>query len=100
MNKVLPISLFLLALSWMPASIHHFRRQGALPGLQRSALVDRFYRERNQQLFWFVPGEGATKGRNQLLACIDSAAWQGLDSNRYHPAQLRALLSAGIAEGP
>lgn len=31
------------------------------------------------------------EGRRQLLGCIDSAAWLGLDSNVYRPALLRSL---------
>lgn len=35
-------------------------------------------------------------GRRELLECIDSAAWMGLDSNAYQPALLRSLdLRAG-----
>jgi len=32
------------------------------------------------------------EGRRQLIECIDSAAWLGLDSNVYRPALLRSLL--------
>lgn len=36
-----------------------------------------------------VSGMAQHAGGEQLLACIDSAAWLGLDSNRYHPGLLR-----------
>jgi L,D-transpeptidase YcbB len=55
--------------------------------------VDRFYRQRHGQLFWF--GAGGAERREQLLVCIDSAAWLGLDSMRYHPEQLRQLAAQG-----
>jgi L,D-transpeptidase YcbB len=109
MYKLVPIAFFLLTVSWMTASIRVFGRHDALPvsqttvaaagdrevlwELQMPVLVDRFYRQRHEALFWFAPGEAAAEGRDQLLACIDSAAWQGLDSSRYHPARLRQLLS-------
>ncbi|HVS96881.1 MAG TPA: L,D-transpeptidase family protein [Puia sp.] len=61
------------------------------PPLRYAHLVDRFYRQRNHQLFWFASGTFGAESRRVLLAAIDSAAWQGLDSNRYDPAGLRAL---------
>lgn len=36
-------------------------------------------------------------GRRQLLECIDSAAWLGLDSNYYQPGLLRSL--EGVTDG-
>lgn len=68
-----------------------------LPSLQHPTLVDRFYRERNEALFWFAGGENGADLRRQLLLCIDSAAWQGLDSNLYHPGILRAC-KGSVAE--
>jgi len=52
-------------------------------------LVDRFYQQRNNRLFWFSPGPQSAIGRQRLLEYIDSAAWHGLDSNAYHPDFLR-----------
>ncbi len=59
------------------------------PRLEHPDLVDRFYQQRNQALYWFLPGEGPAALRQELLSCLDSADWQGLDSNRYNPQWLR-----------
>jgi len=69
---------------------------------QPSSLVDRFYQERHGRLFWFAAEGAAAEGRRQLLACIDSAAWLGLDSGKYHPEELRAFDGrvGGEAGGP
>jgi murein L,D-transpeptidase YcbB/YkuD len=88
MRKLCTCFLPLLLLVWRPET----------PALQRPALVDRFYQQRHQQLFWFAPGNAAVQGRKQLLDYIDSAAWLGLDSNRYHPADLRQLESVWASE--
>lgn len=64
------------------------------PGIAQSALVERFYRQRHDLPYWFVSGEGGAEARKQLLNAIDSAAWLGLDSNRYHLRLLRALDAA------
>lgn len=53
------------------------------------SLVDQFYRQRHHALFWFVTGEEQAALRRQLQTAIDSAAWRGLDSSRYHPAEVR-----------
>lgn len=49
-------------------------------------------------VLWALAGPGQSvfdgrggEGRRQLLECIDSAAWMGLDSNVYRPALLRSL---------
>ncbi|HWB92852.1 MAG TPA: L,D-transpeptidase family protein [Puia sp.] len=58
---------------------------------QRGSLTDRFYGQRQGRLFWFTPDGSAGMGCRQLVSCIDSAAWLGLDSNRYSPGVLRVL---------
>jgi len=58
---------------------------------QEPGLADRFYRERDNRLFWFAKGDAAAAGRTRLIRCIDSAAWFGLDSTAYDPGQLRGL---------
>jgi hypothetical protein len=83
MHRLLLISL---------AGLFFLRVQGeGGPGAQGTSLTERFYRQRNQALFWFAPGRGSAGLREALLECIDSAAWLGLDSSRYHPGQLRRL---------
>jgi len=59
--------------------------------LQHPSLVERYYQHRHQSLFWFAAGTNSISLRRHLLSCIDSAAWQGLDSNKYRPAGLRLL---------
>jgi murein L,D-transpeptidase YcbB/YkuD len=68
---------------------------GGGPGVRHGSLTERFYRQRNQALFWFGPGEGSTSLRGALLECLDSAAWLGLDSGRYRPSELRDLEEFG-----
>jgi len=95
-------SLFIILFSWsllLPREM----RQSSLPGVEHPSLlhpslVDKFYHTRSQSLFWFLPGEGARMLRQQLMDCIDSAAWQGLDSNRYHLALLRTGDSLKLME--
>ncbi|WP_431209526.1 hypothetical protein ACQ86N_25605 [Puia sp. P3] len=64
---------------------------GGNPGIQHGSLTERFYRQRNQALFWFGHGEGSAALRGALLECLDSAAWLGLDSGRYRPGELRKM---------
>ncbi|MES1159575.1 MAG: hypothetical protein ABUM51_02370, partial [Bacteroidota bacterium] len=68
--------------------------------LSYPALVDQFYRDRHQSLFWFAPGGEPAALRRQLRTAIDSAAWQGLDSGRYHPKEVRDGLGgiSGLAD--
>ncbi len=61
--------------------------------LLHPSLVDQFYRERRQSLFWFAPSKEAPALRQELLSLIDSAAWRGLDSSRYHPGFIRTHAS-------
>jgi murein L,D-transpeptidase YcbB/YkuD len=65
------------------------------PPLHYTTLVDQFYRQRHQALFWFRPGDAAAAAslRTELLSQIDSAAWIGLDSNKFHTPSLRAAPS-------
>jgi len=60
-------------------------------GVQRASLIERFYRQRHQALFWFAGGEGSGALRGALLDRLDSAAWLGLDSGLYRPGELREL---------
>ncbi|MDP4259565.1 MAG: L,D-transpeptidase family protein [Bacteroidota bacterium] len=66
---------------------------------ERTPLVDQFYRQRHQALFWYRPEsdaaslKDAASLRMALMDCLDSAAWSGLDSNRYHIASLRVAPS-------
>jgi hypothetical protein len=80
-------SFFILLLFFQPSSA----------SLTYPTLVDQFYRQRHQSLFWFVPGDGAAALRQQLRMTIDSAAWRGLDSGRYHPKEVRDGLG-GISD--
>jgi murein L,D-transpeptidase YcbB/YkuD len=53
-------------------------------------LVSRFYRNRQQPLFWFAPDPAASGLRGALLDLIDSSSFQGLDSTRYLASTLHA----------
>jgi murein L,D-transpeptidase YcbB/YkuD len=55
--------------------------------LLQPGMVNRFYKNRKQALLWFSP-EGDTL-RHELLSVVDSAAYQGLDSLRYHLKEIR-----------
>ncbi|HLZ87814.1 MAG TPA: hypothetical protein VKQ52_11255, partial [Puia sp.] len=111
MNKWYPVALIMMIGSWLPqlpdlslAGGHRALSSRPHPGVstprhtglsRHPDLVDRFYLRRNNRLFWFGPATTGAAGRQQLIASIDSAAWQGLDSNAYHPALLRQLANAG-----
>lgn len=53
-------------------------------------------------LLWALAGmaQPPAEGHRQLLECIDSAAWLGLDSNAYRPAFLRSLDAAADGKEP
>lgn len=60
--------------------------------LKNPALVNAFYQEQQGLLSWCSSRENAPDLRRQLLTLIDSAAWQGLDSNDYHIAAIRGIV--------
>src|SRR5579859_5507393 len=61
--------------------------------------VDRFYREKRQSLFWFSGRAESEALRGELITAIDSAAWIGLDSTRYHLAEIRSMASGAASGG-
>ncbi|MDO6429484.1 L,D-transpeptidase family protein [Flavitalea sp. BT771] len=55
----------------------------------QAGLVNQFYKSRQQALFWFALDTDAAPLRQELLSLLDSAAFHGLDSDRYHLKEMR-----------
>jgi murein L,D-transpeptidase YcbB/YkuD len=56
--------------------------------LSQPLLVNRFYEMVKQQPFWFTSGVDFPVVRHRFLGVLDSAAYLGLDKNKYHYAEL------------
>ncbi|UKJ06720.1 L,D-transpeptidase family protein [Solitalea lacus] len=52
-------------------------------------LIDKFYQQNHQKLFWFSTDEKSVKLRQQLLDIIENRKYLGLDKENYHANELR-----------
>lgn len=55
-----------------------------MPALLYPKLVERFYQQNNDSLFWFSNNSNAISLRNALMQLVDSSAFNGLDRSKYH----------------